>query len=883
MKIPMNKAILIGMFLLIPGLFYAQKVVLKPTSVTQSFYHDKSKPLRDVDPKSPSDIKNTWPGGIVQNNFERRKHVKSNSSKSAQTDRVLQTKNGTRQMSQNIDVNFDGMGRNDAGGATPPDPSGAVGPEHYFQMLNLAFEIYDKSGASVYGPSANNSIFDGWDDGQPWNNTNDGDPIVLYDNQADRWMVSHFSLPLWSGPYFILIAYSETNDPLGAYYRYAFQFNNMPDYPKFGIWPDGLYMTANSNSNNAAVFQRDSMLVGGNASMISFSIPDYPGGGFRSALAADCDGDFPAYGTPNYIIYYNDDTWGSYPNDHLRIWEFQADWNTTANSTLSLQNTLITEAFDSNFGSGWSNISQPNGQKIDAIAQAMMFRSQYREFPGHASMVCNYVVDVDGNDHAGIRWYELRKDTASTAGWYIYQQGTYAPDSDNRWLGSASMDKHGNIALAYSVSSPTTYPSLRFTGHTVGAPLGVMNIAETEIVAGSGSQSGNNRYGDYSHISIDPVDDETFWFTSEYIPSNGVWKTRIASFHFDPLELVPIDAGILSYQGPLSGPNLGNQEAISVKVANFGTDTLWNIPIDLYVNSTLASSDTIGGMLLPADHITYTFSNLADMSAFGQYNLMMILNYAGDTINYNDSLLVSVESLEPTYCEAGGGTGYEFIYQVKVDNYTNTSGGSQSYSDFTTDTISLILGSNHAMEVALSNGYATDKVIAWFDWNQDLDFDDSNEKLVLGTGVGPVSATISVPANAMLGNSRMRVRLYDQQNGPNGTPCGDSDYGEVEDYTILVKNSLSTEIINPDELAFTCSPNPVKKQAIISFTGIDQDMIVQLINENGKEIYQQQVKANSTQNNILVDMQNEAPGLYFVRLRLSNYTIVDVKKLIKIE
>lgn len=873
---------LICLLLILPGLLMAQKVVLKPTMVAKAFYHDKSKALRDIDPKDPASVKNTWPGGVVQNNFERRKYVKTNESKSTQVDRVLQKNMGTRQMNQNIDANFNGMGRFDAGGAIPPDPSGDVSAEYYFQMVNLAFEIYDKSGISVYGPSANNTIFDGWDDGQPWNNTNDGDPIVLYDDQADRWMVSHFSLPTWGGPYYMLIAYSETSDPLGAYYRYAFQFNNMPDYPKFGIWPDGLYMTCNSNSNNAAVFQRDSMLVGGNAGMISFSIPDYPGGGFRSALAADCDGTFPAYGTPNYIIYYNDNAWGSYPNDHLRIWEFHADWNNTGSSTLSLQNTLITESFDSNFGNGWSNIMQPNGQKIDAIAQAMNFRMQYREFPGHSSMVCNYVVDVDGNDHAGIRWYELRKDTASMASWIIYQQGTYAPDAENRWMGSMSMDMHGNIALAYSVSSSTSYPSLRFTGHTVGSPLGIMNIAETEIFAGTGSQSGNNRFGDYSHMSIDPVDDETFWFTSEYIPSNGNWETRIASFHFDPVVLVPIDAGILSYEGPLSSSTLSNQEAISVKVANFGTDTLWNIPVDLFVNSTLVSSDTIAGMMLPAEYITHTFSVLVDMSAIGQYDLLMVLTYSGDTITNNDSLIISIDHPEPTYCDAGGGTGYEFISKVQVDNFTKNSGGTQAYSNYLSDTVEVHIGASHSMVVTLVNGYSSDKVIVWFDWNQDLDFDDNNEKLILGTGVGPVSGTISVPSNAMLGHSRMRVRLYDQQSGPNGSPCGSSDYGEVEDYTILVGNSVSSVIIHPEELAFSCSPNPVNNQATISFNGIEQDLLVQMIDSDGKEMFQQKVKANLSQNNILIDMEDKASGLYFVRLRLSNYTIIDVIKLIKI-
>ncbi len=876
-----SKVIFISLLVFLTGTLNSQKVVLEPTQATKAFYHDKSRALRDMDIKDPSTVKNTWPAGIIKNNFVKRKFVKGAENKTSKTDRAIQRFMGTRSVNQNLGVNFDGMSKSEAGGATPPDPSGDVGPEHYFQMLNLAMEVYDKSGNSVYGPTANNTLFDGWDDGQPWDNTNDGDPIVLYDDQADRWMVSHFSLPSWFGPYYMLIAYSVTNDPLGSYYRYAYQFNDLPDYPKFGIWPDGLYLTLNSNSNNASVFQRDSMLVGNNAEMVSFSIPDYPGSGFKSALAADCDGTFPALGTPNYIIYYNDDAWGNYPTDHLRIWEFETDWANTSNSTLSMQNTLVTEPFDSNFGSGWSNISQPGPQKIDAIAQAMMYRVQYREFPAHSSMVCNYVVDTDGNDHAGIRWYELRKDTAAASSWYIYQQGTYAPDSDNRWLASIAMDKHGNIGMAFSVSSSTTYPSLRFTGHTVGAPLGVMNVTETEIITGSGSQSGTNRYGDYSQLGLDPSDDETFWFISEYIPAGGNWKTRIASFYFDPYVVAPIDAALMNYEGPQSASGLSNQEAISVKIGNLGSDTLYNIPLDLYVNGTLSSEDTVSGMLLPSEVITYTFDNLIDLSVVGIYNLMMVAHYTGDTVTNNDTLLIDVEHSEAQYCDASGSAGYEYISKVEVDNFTKSS-GDLAYSDFLNDTVPLKMGVDSELKVTIGNAYNSDQVIVWFDWNQDLDFEDNNEKYIIGTGTGPHSSTIAVPAGAIAGNSRMRVRLHDTSESPNSTPCGPSGYGEVEDYTIFVEDPLSNQTIYPADLTLTCHPNPVTDQANISFTGINQDLIVQVINVNGKTIHEESVKANSIANTLTVDMESQPAGLYFARIRLSNYNIIDVKKMIKL-
>jgi hypothetical protein len=859
----------------------AQKVVLIPETTGKAFYRDISSPLRDINPKQPGSIENTWPAGIVKNNFEKRKRIKSVDNNSTVTDRAIQKFMGTKQLVQTVGANFDGMSRNEAGGATPPDPSGDVGPMHYFQMLNLAFEIYDKTGNSLYGPTANNTIFDGWDDGQPWNNTNDGDPIVLYDDQADRWMVSHFSLPSWGGPYYMLIAYSVSNDPLGAYYRYAFQFNNFPDYPKLAIWPDGLYITLNSNSNNAAVFQRDSMLVGGDAGMVSFSIPDYPGSGFKSALPADCDGPFPAYGTPNYLMYYNDNSWGNYPTDHLRIWEFATNWSNINSSTLTLQSTLVTEAFDSGFSNGWNNISQPNNQKLDAIEAAMMFRLQYRQFPAYAAMVCNYVVDVSGSDHAGIRWYELRKDTIAGSSWYIHQQGTYAPDNENRWMASMSMDMYGNIAMAYSVSSGNTYPSLRFTGHSVGAPLGVMDITETEIVTGTGSQNGTNRYGDYSQMGVDPTDDATFWFTSEYIPSGGQWKTRIVSFIFDPVELVPINAGIVNFVAPQSSSSLTNQEAISVTVTNAGTDTLYSIPIDLHINGNLVAEDTISIMLIPAGQITHTFSYLADMSALGSYDLLMAVHHAGDTIPDNDSLMVTVEQMEPAYCDASGSTAGEYIFKVELDNFSNTS-GNQAYTFYSNDTVGIKAGADHQMTVTLGSGNSNDQVIVWFDWNQDLDFDDMGEQYFLGNGSGPTSSTIAVPANATFGNSRMRVRLHNLQQGPNNSPCGTSNYGEVEDYVILVQDPLSNETIFPDQLELSCYPNPVHDLASLQFKGINQDLVIQIIDDNGKEIHVEKVEGNDHTNNLDINMEAYPAGLYFVRVRLSNYTVIKAEKLIKI-
>jgi hypothetical protein len=864
--------------LLVSGLvLFAQRVVIYPDQVIQCHYYGTSEPLRDKAQAVPADAKKMYPNGIVPNNFIKRKYRFENDRAPASVDPVAQSVNGTKQMQQGLIQNFEGMNRFNSGGAIPPDCSGDVGPNHYVQMVNLAFQVFDKSGNSLYGPVANSVIFDGWDDGEAWDNTNDGDPIVLYDDQADRWIVSHFSLPNWSAPYYMLVAYSATSDPMGAYHRYAFQLNNFPDYPKLGIWRDGIYITFNSNTGQAAVFERDSMLIGAPARMIQFSIPDYPGNGFRSALAADCDGEFAPEGTPNYLVYYNDNAWGSYPTDHLRIWQFNTNWNTPSSSTLALASTLITQPFDSNFPSNWNNITQPGSQKLDALAQAMMFRLQYRRFPTHETMLCNYVVDVNGSDHAGIRWYELRKDVGS---WYIYQQGTYAPDSHNRWNASMAMDKDGNIGMGYSVSSSTVYPSLRFTGQTKGAPLGVMDLAEQLIIAGGGSQTGTNRFGDYATMGVDPTDDMTFWFNSEYIPSGGNWRSRIASFKFDEIIVPAINAGPSELVSPQTSSFLTSNESVQVKLENYGLDTIFSLPVSYQVNQSTIVNEIIIDTIPPQSSYNHTFSLGYDFSAEGIYSLTIITSLPGDTIPQDDTLYAEIEHTEPIYCDASGATGGEFISQVQFHDTTFIS-TSSAYSDQLSDTLVMKQGGVYEFLITIVGGTAYNQLLVWFDWNSDKDFEDAGEEYNFGTGVGPFSASVTVPLDAVMGDSRVRMRLHDTQNGPNYTPCGVSTYGEVVDFTLRVVDPLGNEIIIPNEINLVVHPNPTLGDLKISLPSLPYDAYIQLIDASGREKYRKELKSGTPLSEFPVTMKELPAGLYFIRLRLDNDLIIKVEKLIK--
>ncbi|MEJ2710412.1 MAG: Ig-like domain-containing protein [Anaerolineales bacterium] len=444
---------------------------------------------------------------------------------------------------------FEGV--SNVNGVLPPDTVGDIGPNHYVQMVNLSFAVYDRSGNLLYGPVDNNTLWQGF--GGPCETTNDGDPVVLYDHLADRWLMSQFALPKYPrGPFYQCIAVSQTGNPLGGWNRYEFLISQkkLNDYPKFGVWSDGYYMTVNQFTCNmffcnwggegVVAFERDQMLSGQQARMVYFDLyntdPNLAG-----MLPSDLDGPAPPAGAPNVFAQFDDDAWG-YSPDQLQLWQFHVDWANTANSTFTKAATLNTAAFDSNMCGGSRNcIPQPGGTNVDAIADRLMFRLQYRNFGDHQTLVVNHTVDVDGTDHAGVRWYELRD---SGGGWDIQQQGTFAPDGDQRWMGSAAMNGNGSLALGYSVSSYATSPSIRYTGRLAGDPPGLMTQGEGEIVAGAGyQQHTSGRWGDYSMLAVDPTDDCTFWYTQEYYASvsSAGWQTRIGSFQLPDCGGTPVD------------------------------------------------------------------------------------------------------------------------------------------------------------------------------------------------------------------------------------------------------------------------------------------------------------------------------------------------------
>jgi hypothetical protein len=426
----------------------------------------------------------------------------------------------------------------------PPDPDGAIGRTNYVEIVNLVFGVYDRSGNLLAGPTQLGSLWSGFSVADCTDNS--GDPIVLYDRKNDRWILTQFTT---RGPtiFYNCVAVSQTSDPAGAYYRYAFSAGpNFPDYPKYGDWSDSYLLTSrdfgDSGGYGISVYglEKNKMIIGDpNARSVHYFLDSTKvpiatiGDGL---LPADVDGALPANGAPAPVVG-TQNILGPYgaTSDALNIYNLTVDWP-HGTSSLSGLIQLPVDTFNSTFpcGGGRACIPEPGtSAKIDFLGyrQRPTWRLAFRKFAGHETMVTNQSVQASAGV-AGVRWYEIRR----MHGVYsLFQQGTYAPsDGVDRWMGSAAMDKLGNIGLAYSVSDASSvFPGIRFTGRKPTDPPGVMTASEKVLIAGSGSQlTSNNRWGDYTSLNIDPLDSCTFWYVNEYYQTTSVegWQTRIGSF-----------------------------------------------------------------------------------------------------------------------------------------------------------------------------------------------------------------------------------------------------------------------------------------------------------------------------------------------------------------
>jgi len=446
--------------------------------------------------------------------------------------------------------------------ANPPDTVGDVGPNHFVQMVNATFfQIFDKQGNALTGAFNFGTL---WPLGAICRG-NAGDPIVVYDHLADRWLLSQFAFPNH-----MCVAISRTSDPTaGTWFLYAFNTLNFPDYPKFGVWPNGYYMSSYEPPNlGVYVFDRTNMLLGFAAGFFKTTIPALGAPGVRDTriLPSDLDGALPPGARPPnlFVRTVDDQQHPANPVDRIEIYEALPDWALLTFS-FTLVDTLIPAPFQTmlcnrNGGGIRDCIPQPTvtTNTVDALSNRPMMQLKYRNFGAFETMVFNQTIDISGSipfvlgftpteEVAGIRWYELRK---SGPDWTLHQQGTFGAQplgatAENqllhRWMGSAAIDKDGNIALGYSItngaSTNPVFPGLRYTGRLFDDPLDLLPQGEQVILDGTNAQTQGlgARWGDYSALNVDPVDDCTFWYTSHVAGMSGTGPrpTRIGSFRFN--------------------------------------------------------------------------------------------------------------------------------------------------------------------------------------------------------------------------------------------------------------------------------------------------------------------------------------------------------------
>ncbi len=566
------------------------------------------------------------------------------------------------------------------GQAIPPDPTGAVGPNHYVHAVNLVVKIFDKAGNLLTGPVALGTFLG--------NGNSNGDPIVMYDHLADRFFVSQFNV----GTNALIIGISQTPDPTGSYNLYNYPLDAFPDYPHYSVWHDGYYLTANKNQGDKVyVLNRQAMIDGlPDPTIIGFNLPQLVRNPATvlspepaNLIGNDADTDSPAF-----IVYLQDAAWGGVSYDHLKVWTIETDFTTPDNSTVSQPQEIETAPFDSFFRSfGLGDFKQKNTtQRLDGASGVISYAANYRSFDNYNSWVITFNEDM-GSQRGGIRWIELRNTDADSS-WALYQEGSYAPeDGESRYMSSAAMDQDGNIGMAYNISSEDSYTSIRYTGRYDGDTLGEMTFPEGSIWEGTGRQTNQNRFGDYAHLTMDP-DGVTFWHTSEYFVGINQWRTRIASFTLN--NGFPEDIGVYNFDQPESGDALTDSETVTVKIFNFGTDPQSNFDIALRVDDQLIATETFTETIASQSSATYTFNTTIDLSiAQQEYEIEARTLLPADANTPNDSFTITINNTALSVIDQEFNSGDFTIFakgakQYDVNFTTTSDFGAITYSVYNT-------------------------------------------------------------------------------------------------------------------------------------------------------------------------------------------------------
>ena len=849
--------------------------------------------------------------------------------------------------------------------ATPSDPTGEIGRDYYFASWNSSFRFFNIDGTTASPPSSLSTLF---------GNDESGDPIAMYDSEADRYIITSM------GSSGLNFAISQTNDPiLGGWHVYnAMSFGTdgqFPDYPKYSIWSDGYYCTTNTSANNLYVLERDKIIDGDpTASIQGFDAPQMITSGFASAQVLDItNDDHPAAGNAT-MVYMQDDAWNQVLTDHLKIWTINIDWENSNNSSISTPYQLPTTSFTSVFdGGSFANLTQSSGPDIDAMQATLMNQAQFRKFPTHNSAVFNFVVDVlSGSDEqAAVRWYELRQD-ADGEPWVIYQEGTYtAPEGRHAFGASMAMDIQGNIGMGYTSMSETAPITLRYTGRYANDPSGQMTIEEN-LIGQSNATNPNTRYADYAHMSVDPSNDKTFWFISEYFkpgrrdlvgtfqiaanyandigvvsvdtPVSGLLSNSesvtVSIFNYgedavsnfdvsyqldsgtvitetysgtvestetvqhtfsttadlstvgqtyviysytslsgdedssndgvteDIQHLNPNDLGVTEISSPVSGTNLSATELVTIEITNFGGAEQSNFEVSYELNGEQVT-ETVDGPLAGNSSIDYIFTQTADLSAFGLYEITATVNIENDSDDSNNSISVNVNNSNCTPTgDLSYGDGFHLFQVGDINN--NTGSGGPGYEDFTNLSTDLEQGSTN--DLTVTTGYGNQNIRVWIDFNDDFVFtlDEvvvDNYVIAPGGAAGSYTETMQlvVPDDATLGEHIMRAKTNWNAPVPDDA-CEETNYGETEDYIVNIVESLGIDdsVLANSEFRIISQDN---NQFNISLSTLyNEDISFSVYNISGQVIVFNNISKNTDKYLYDLDMSYAAAGVYLVKM-----------------
>jgi hypothetical protein len=536
-----------------------------------------NKDLRDLPQTGPKDKKPAREMGVPPNMGPNGNGI----------DSVLQA-SGPLVPAPNPSASFAGLDLNHWGAGWPPDTHGDVGLNHYIQVVNTSIGVFDKVSGNRLSAFTFDNFFKASGGNDACATYNYGDPIALYDQVSERWIITDFAFASQSNPpYYECIAVSKTTDPVsGGWWLYTVvaDTQSLNDYPKLGIWGDGIYMSANMfkrgrtySGEKVWALNRDDLISGAALRTVAFNL----GNSYFSLLPANFKGANPPAGTPEYFM----SDYGS--NTSMKLWKFHVDWANPSASTITGPTSFAVASFTR---PSQNSVPQKNSNELlDTLGDRLMTWLQYRNIGGTESLWVSRTV-VSGNTY-GIRWMEVRGMSGTPS---VYQQGTYAPDANYRWMPSLAVNQNGDMAVGYSVSSSSLYPAIRYAGRLASDQLGILSQTETSLIEGTGSQSGGyNRWGDYSSMSVDPVDDCTFWYTTEYYTSTGNnWQTRIGSFKLADCSGTPTDnPPTVSITNPSAGAIVAN----TVNVTANASDDKGVTQVVFKVDGTTIGTDTNGG------------------------------------------------------------------------------------------------------------------------------------------------------------------------------------------------------------------------------------------------------------------------------------------------